>query len=165
VCVCVYVCVRACVRVHACVRACVCLRVCVCITCVLACACVCVCVCASVRVCACVCACVCVLHFEYAERRKQYSILFIFSPFYEYNRLEYEHVPVEYRVHRVEYVILILVAASQEYVNTYSTRRVRVCVWDAGATVRLLLESGRRGVCASRRIHNWTRGGFRIISG
>jgi len=45
------------------------------------------------------------------------------SPFYEYSDLEYVHVPVEYRVHQAEYVIHIRVAASQEYVNTYSTRR------------------------------------------
>ena len=35
-----------------------------------------------------------------------------------------EHVPVECRVHQAEYVIHIRAAASQEYVNTYSTRRV-----------------------------------------
>jgi len=33
-----------------------------------------------------------------------------------------------YRVNQAQYVIHILVAASQEYVNTYSTRRVRVRV-------------------------------------
>ena len=39
--------------------------------------------------------------------------------------LEYVPVPVMYRVNQAQYVIHILVAASQEYVNTYSTRRVR----------------------------------------
>ena len=47
-----------------------------------------------------------------------------FSLIYEYSNLEYEHIPVEYRVHQAEHVIHIRVAASQEYVNTYSTRRV-----------------------------------------
>jgi len=40
-------------------------------------------------------------------------------PFDEYGNLEYEHGPVEYRVHQAEYGIHIRVAASQEYVNTY----------------------------------------------
>jgi len=58
------------------------------------------------------------------SKDQKYRILFIFSPVYEYSILEYVHVPVEYRVHRAEYVIHICVAASQEYVNTYSTCRV-----------------------------------------
>ena len=33
-------------------------------------------------------------------------------------------LPVIYRVNQAEYAIRILVAASEEYVNTYSTRRV-----------------------------------------
>jgi len=65
------------------------------------------------------------LHVEYAERRIKYGILFIFSPFCEYGVLEYVHVPVEYRGHHMEYVVRIRVAAPQEYVNTYSPRRVR----------------------------------------
>jgi len=40
------------------------------------------------------------LHVEYAERGKQYVILFIFTLFYEYSKLEYERVPVQYRVQR-----------------------------------------------------------------
>ena len=60
-----------------------------------------------------------VLHVEYAERRIQYVIQFIFDPGCEYSNLEYEHVPVKCRVHRAEYVIHIRVAASQEHVNTY----------------------------------------------
>jgi len=67
------------------------------------------------------------LHVEYAERGNEYGLLFIFSPFYEYTNLEYEHVPLEYRVHQAEYGIHVCVTASQEYVNTYSTRRVLSC--------------------------------------
>jgi len=63
-------------------------------------------------------------HVEYAERRIKYSILFVFRPFHEYSNLEYEHVPVWYRVHQAEYGIHIRVAASQECVKTYSTRRL-----------------------------------------
>jgi len=54
----------------------------------------------------------------------QCGILFIFSLFYEYSRLEYVHIHVIYRVHQAEYGIHILVAASQDYVNTYSTCRL-----------------------------------------
>jgi len=57
------------------------------------------------------------LHVDYAERRINYGILFIFSPFHEYSNLKYEHIPVYYRVHRAEYGIHIAVAASQEYVK------------------------------------------------
>ena len=62
------------------------------------------------------------LHVEYAEPGKEYGILFIFSSFCEYNRLEYVRVHVIYRVDQAEYGILVLVVAPQEYVNTYSTR-------------------------------------------
>ena len=72
-------------------------------------------------------ACLASLHVEYAEHRLNSGILFIFSPVYEYSNLEYEHGPVEYRVHRAEYVIHIRVAASQEYVNIYSTCRPARC--------------------------------------
>ena len=58
------------------------------------------------------------LHVEYAERRIEYGILFIFRPFHEYSLLECDHIPVEYRVHQAEYGVHIRVAASQEYVNT-----------------------------------------------
>jgi len=34
------------------------------------------------------------LRVEYAERSINYGILFICSPFHEYNNLEYVHVPV-----------------------------------------------------------------------
>jgi len=56
-------------------------------------------------------------------RRGKYGLLFISSLFCEYTNLEYVRVPVIYRVNQAEYVIQILVAASQKYVNTYSTRR------------------------------------------
>jgi len=45
------------------------------------------------------------------------------SLLYEYSNLEYAHLHVICRAHQAEDVIRILVAASQEYVNTYSTRR------------------------------------------
>ena len=65
------------------------------------------------------------LHVEYAERRSEYGILFIFyNLFCEYINLAYVRVPVIYKIHQAEYVIHIRVAASQESVNTYSTRRV-----------------------------------------
>jgi len=64
------------------------------------------------------------LHVEYTERSIQSGILFIFSLFYEYGNLEYVHIHVIYRVNQAEYVIRIRVAASQECVNIYSTRRV-----------------------------------------
>jgi len=63
------------------------------------------------------------LHVEYAGRRRKYGILFIFDLFCEYISLEYVRVPVIYRLNQAECVIHILVAASQEYVKTYSTRR------------------------------------------
>jgi len=76
-----------------------------------------------VLVCVCECARVCESTCEYAERIIEYSLLFICSPFYEYSHLEYEHVPVSYRVHQAEYVLHFCMAASQEYVYTYSTCR------------------------------------------
>jgi len=65
------------------------------------------------------------LHVEYAGGRITYGILFIFSLFYEYSNLESVHLHIIYRVQQAEYGIRIRVAAPQEYVNTYSTRRVR----------------------------------------
>jgi len=64
------------------------------------------------------------LHVEYAERGTEYGILFLFSLFCEYIQLEYARIHVIYRVHQAEYGIHFLVVAPQEYVNTYSTRRV-----------------------------------------
>jgi len=66
------------------------------------------------------------LHVEYAERGRKYGILFISNLFCEYITLECVRVPVVYRVNQVEYSIHILVVASQEYVNTYSTRRLTI---------------------------------------
>jgi len=63
------------------------------------------------------------LHVEYAYRGNKYGILFIFSLFCEYINLEYLRFPVIYKVNQAEYVIHIRVAASQEYVDTYSTCR------------------------------------------
>ena len=65
------------------------------------------------------------LHVEYAGGRIKYGILFIFRLFYEYSNLAYVHIHVIYRVIQAEYVIRILVAVSQEYVNTYSTYRLK----------------------------------------
>jgi len=52
-----------------------------------------------------------------------YGILFRFSLCYEHSNLEYVHIHVIYRFNQAEYVRRVLVAASQEYVNTDSTRR------------------------------------------
>jgi len=43
---------------------------------------------------------------------------------HEYSNLEYVRIYVIYRATQAEYIIRILVAASQGYVNTFSTRRV-----------------------------------------
>ena len=56
--------------------------------------------------------------------RRKYGILFTCSLFCEYTNLEYVRVLVIYRVNQAEYVIHNRVAASQEYVNTYSTCRL-----------------------------------------
>ena len=65
------------------------------------------------------------LRVEYAERGKAHGILFRLSPFCEWIDLEYVRIHVTYyRIHQAEYTIRILVAAPQEYVNTYSTRRL-----------------------------------------
>jgi len=46
------------------------------------------------------------------------SNMYRVNPLYEYSNLEYVHIHVIYRVHQAEYGIHVLVAASQEYVNT-----------------------------------------------
>jgi len=48
---------------------------------------------------------------------KKNQILLIFSLFREYSNLVYVRFHVLYRVDQAEYVICILVAAPQEYVN------------------------------------------------
>ena len=60
---------------------------------------------------------------ECDEQSRKYGIIYIFSLFCEYTNLEYVQVPVIYRLNQAGYVIHTRVAASQEYVNTYSTRR------------------------------------------
>jgi len=65
------------------------------------------------------------LHVEYAERGTEYGILFIFSLFCEYIHLEYVRIHVIHRVNKPEYVIHMLVVAPQEYMNLFSTHRVR----------------------------------------
>jgi len=56
----------------------------------------------------------------------QHGILFIFIQFDEYNNIGYVivHIHVIYRANKAEYGIRILVAASQEYVNLYSIRKL-----------------------------------------
>jgi len=55
------------------------------------------------------------LHVEYEERRNKHGILFIFSLFCEYIKLEYVRVHIIYTVHQAEYGIRVLVAMPQEY--------------------------------------------------
>ena len=87
-----------------------------------------------------------VLHVEYAERSIQYGILFRLSLFYEYINLEYVRIHDIYRVNQAEYVIRIRVAASQEEVNTYSTRRVVVrCGSSAGEVVPWVVSASPGG--------------------
>jgi len=66
------------------------------------------------------------LHVEYAGRSRKYGILCISDLLCEYINLEYVRVPVIYRVNQAECVIHSPVAALQEYVNTYSTRRTEI---------------------------------------
>ena len=66
------------------------------------------------------------LRVEYAEPTQRYDILFISSLFCEYINLEYVCIHAIYWVNQAEYVIHMRAAASQEYVNTYSTRRVPI---------------------------------------
>jgi len=67
-----------------------------------------------------------ILYVEYAERRTNHRILFRFGLLYEYSNLECECIYAIYRVTQAEYDIHICMAASQEYVNPYSTRRVSI---------------------------------------
>jgi len=64
------------------------------------------------------------LHVKYAERGKEYGILFIFSLFCEYIHLESVGIHVMYRVHQAKFGIHVRVVAPQEYVNIYSTCRM-----------------------------------------
>jgi len=74
------------------------------------------------------------LHVEYAERRIQLGVRFTFSLFGQYSNPEYVHIHVICRVNRAEYVIRILVAVPQEYVNTCSTLRVANLLPPSGST-------------------------------
>jgi len=65
-----------------------------------------------------------ILYVEYVERGKGYGSLFRCRLFCEYIHLEYVRIHVVYRVNQAEYAVHIRVAASQEYVNTYSACRV-----------------------------------------
>jgi len=64
-----------------------------------------------------------ILHVEYAERGREYGILFIVRLFGENSNLEYVHIYAIYRVNQAEYVIHICRVAPQEYMNIYSTRK------------------------------------------
>ena len=57
------------------------------------------------------------VHVEYAERGKEYGILFIVRLFCEYTRLEYKYIPGIYRVNQAEHGIHIPVVAPQVYVK------------------------------------------------
>ena len=63
------------------------------------------------------------LHVEYAERGREYGILFIFSLVCEYIHLEHVRIHAICRDNQAGYGIHIIVVAPQEYVNIYSTRR------------------------------------------
>jgi len=67
-----------------------------------------------------------ILHVEYVEQRTKFGIRFIFSPFCEYIYFEYVRIYVIYRVNQAEYGIHVLLVAPQEYVNIYSTCRIRI---------------------------------------
>jgi len=80
------------------------------------------------------------LRGECGAKNKIQDSIHVYSPFYAYSNVEYVHVPIRYRVQQAEYVIHIRMAASQEYVNIYPTRRVGglhresrfvvcLCVW------------------------------------
>jgi len=56
------------------------------------------------------------------KEEQKYRILFTFSLVYEYTNLAYVRIYVLYRVKQAEYSIRVLMAAPQEYVNTFSTR-------------------------------------------
>jgi len=66
------------------------------------------------------------------------------SLLYEYSNLEYVRTYVRYRVTQAEYGIRIVMAASQEYVNTYSTRRVAsaMCAVESTEGVAHILPGG-----------------------
>jgi len=67
----------------------------------------------------CVCVCVCVFVCIYIH-----TYIYTYMQFCECINLEYVRMHVIYRVHQAEHAICTLMAASPEYVNTYSTSRV-----------------------------------------
>jgi len=62
------------------------------------------------------------LNTRNAEKKSRFR--FVFSLLDGCSNLEYGRIYVIFRVTQAEYDICILMAASQDYVNTYSTRRV-----------------------------------------
>jgi len=78
------------------------------------------------------------VHDEYAERGREYGIIFVYRLFCEYIHPEYEGIRGIYRVKHAKYVIHILVVAPQEYVNIYSICRV-TSVTSVRVTARLRL--------------------------
>jgi len=78
---------------------------------------------------------------------KNTVFLFMLSLFCEYGNLQYLHVHVIHRVNQAEYGIRIRVAASQEDVNLFLTRRVGV---------RVVADDWESGVC---EVHPSRRGG------
>jgi len=81
----------------------------------------------------------------------------MFSLLYEYSNLEYVHIYVIYRDAQAEYIIRIRMAASQEYVNTYST--CRVIALSSLAFTRYC----HCQYCMLYGIHKWGRVGGRIL--
>ena len=67
----------------------------------------------------------------YAERSTKYGILFIFNVICEYVNLEHVRIHVIYKATQAEYAARTPMAAPQEYLNTYSTRR-RVLLSEVG---------------------------------
>ena len=104
-----------------------------------------------------------ILLVEYAERRIKHGIPFIFSLVYEYINLEYVRIHGIYEVDQAAYVNYIREAVSQEYVNTYSIRRVVVLLFVWGQRLLPLLVCGGAGVwrlvgAADAGIWSWTLG-------
>jgi len=108
------------------------------------------------------CVCVTSLHVEYAERRIEYCILFIFSLLYEYFNLECVHIHLMYRVEQAEYVFHIRVVAPQEYVNIYSTRRVTSVLLNR-RNKRRAWGSRRRRTCSSTQGRRQTSVGGVVV--
>ena len=74
--------------------------------------------------------------------------------FYEYSSLQYIRIYVIYRATQAEYVIRILMAASLEYVKTYSTRRLTSCAWQFARELRARFQRYRGGGNSSSTSHS-----------